>query len=93
MGKSCIRNLDEIIPLKILKKMSLVTSKELVRILRKKKFNGSLVDKLKVYYRPFICPFNELLAFAGESTGFYIKQFKTKRLLWYPHYTIEALKV
>ena len=47
--------------------MSLVTSKELVRILRKKKFNGSMVDKLKVYYRPFICPFNELLAFAGED--------------------------
>ena len=47
--------------------MSLVSSKELVRILRKKKFNGSLVDKLKVYYRPYICPFNELLAFAGED--------------------------
>ena len=46
--------------------MSLVTSKELVRILRKKKFNGSIVDKLKIYYRPLICPFNELLAFAGE---------------------------
>jgi ubiquinone/menaquinone biosynthesis C-methylase UbiE len=47
--------------------MSLVTSKELVRILRKKKFNGSKVDRLKVYYRPFLCPFNELLAFAGED--------------------------
>jgi SAM-dependent methyltransferase len=47
--------------------MNLVTSKELVRILRKKKINGSIVDKLEVYYRPFICPFNELLAFAGED--------------------------
>jgi SAM-dependent methyltransferase len=47
--------------------MSLVTSKELIRILRKKRFKGSIVDKLKVYYRPFICPFNELLAFAGED--------------------------
>ncbi len=26
-----------------------------------------MVDKLKVYYRPFICPFNELLAFAGKD--------------------------
>jgi ubiquinone/menaquinone biosynthesis C-methylase UbiE len=47
--------------------MNSFSSRELVRILKKNKSKGTSLDKLKIYYRPYICPFSELLTYAQEK--------------------------
>jgi len=44
-----------------------MTNKELVDFLKSQNFDGGTVDKLKVVYRPYICPFVELLQFVKPN--------------------------
>lgn len=44
--------------------MPKTSNREIVRFLASKSTNAGLVDQLKIKYRPFICPFADLLEFA-----------------------------
>lgn len=48
-----------------------LSNKDLLRFLQSLQFSSSLFDRLKVYYRPIICPFVELIQLAkqGEKIG------------------------
>ena len=40
-----------------------MTTQELVAFLKKQNVNASFTDKLKITYRPYICPFDKILGF------------------------------
>jgi 2-polyprenyl-3-methyl-5-hydroxy-6-metoxy-1,4-benzoquinol methylase len=48
-----------------------VSNKELLHYLKSLDFKSGLFDRLKVYYRPLICPFSELISIVkkGEKVG------------------------
>ena len=45
----------------------MITNKEIIRFLTSTTINASFVDKLKIKYRPIICPFSILLGYAKEN--------------------------
>ncbi|MBL7910620.1 MAG: class I SAM-dependent methyltransferase [Bacteroidia bacterium] len=47
----------------------MITNKEIIKFLTSTTINASFVDKLKIKYRPIICPFNTLLSYANENTS------------------------
>ena len=47
----------------------MITNKEIIKFLTSTTINASFVDKLKIKYRPIICPFNTLLDYAKENTS------------------------
>jgi 2-polyprenyl-3-methyl-5-hydroxy-6-metoxy-1,4-benzoquinol methylase len=44
-----------------------LSNKDLLRFLKGISFNAGLIDRLKVYYRPIVCPFVELIAMVDEG--------------------------
>ena len=48
-----------------------VTSKELVDFLKRSQVEGRLIDKFKIVYRPYICPFNDLLKEIGSGKSIF----------------------
>jgi 2-polyprenyl-3-methyl-5-hydroxy-6-metoxy-1,4-benzoquinol methylase len=48
-----------------------VTNKELLGFLKSLKFNSGFIDRLKIYYRPLVCPFTDLIGMVkqGEKVG------------------------
>lgn len=44
-----------------------VTNKELLRYLKSLDFESGFVDRLKVYYRPLVCPFADLINLVQEG--------------------------
>ena len=44
-----------------------MTNSEIIKFLTSKTTNAGFVDKLKIKYRPIICPFNDLIDFAKEK--------------------------
>lgn len=44
-----------------------MTNKEIIKFLDSTVVNAGFIDKLKIKYRPFICPFDTLLAYAKDS--------------------------
>jgi 2-polyprenyl-3-methyl-5-hydroxy-6-metoxy-1,4-benzoquinol methylase len=44
-----------------------VTTKSLLNYLKKLDFDSGFFDRLKVYYRPLVCPFAELITLAGTG--------------------------
>lgn len=47
----------------------MITNKEIIKFLTSTTINASFVDKLKIKYRPIICPFNTLLNYANQNTS------------------------
>ncbi|UOK41246.1 MULTISPECIES: class I SAM-dependent methyltransferase [Flavobacterium] len=45
----------------------MIEQSEILNYLKTKSLNLSLIDKLKVNYRPLICPFDVLLKYVGEN--------------------------
>lgn len=45
----------------------MVTNKEIIRFFKNQQVNASFVDKLKILYRPFICPFEKLLSYVKKG--------------------------
>lgn len=48
-----------------------ISNKDLLTFLKSLDFSSGFVDRLKVYYRPLVCPFTELIGLikAGEKVG------------------------
>jgi SAM-dependent methyltransferase len=46
-----------------------MTNSEIIKFLTSKTTNAGFVDKLKIKYRPIICPFNDLLDYAKDRTS------------------------
>lgn len=46
-----------------------MTNSEIINFLTSKTVNAGFVDKLKIKYRPIICPFNDLIDFANGKTS------------------------
>lgn len=48
-----------------------VTNRDLLDYLKSLHFSSGLIDRLKVYYRPLVCPFTDLIGLvkAGEKVG------------------------
>lgn len=46
-----------------------ISNSEIIRFLTSKTVNAGFVDKLKIKYRPVICPFDDLLDFAEGKTS------------------------
>ena len=44
-----------------------MTNSEIIKFLTSKTTNAGFVDKLKIKYRPIICPFNDLIDFAKDK--------------------------
>ncbi|MGB3006842.1 MAG: class I SAM-dependent methyltransferase [Chitinophagaceae bacterium] len=44
-----------------------LTNKDLLKYLKRLKLKTGLIDKLKIYYRPIVCPFVELISFVKEG--------------------------
>lgn len=44
-----------------------MTNSEIIKFLTSKTTNAGFVDKLKIKYRPIICPFNDLIDFAMDK--------------------------
>ncbi|MHA4843899.1 class I SAM-dependent methyltransferase [Flavitalea antarctica] len=44
-----------------------LSNQELLRFLKGISFKAGLIDRLKVYYRPMVCPFVELIAMVAEG--------------------------
>ena len=44
-----------------------MTNREIIEFLTSKTVNAGFVDKLKIKYRPIICPFNDLIDFARDK--------------------------
>ena len=44
-----------------------VTTKSLLKYLKTLDFESGFFDRLKVYYRPLVCPFSELITLAGSG--------------------------
>ena len=45
----------------------MATQQEIVRFLSSKNSDTGFIDSLKIVYRPYICPFDELLGYVGNS--------------------------
>ena len=41
-----------------------MTNKEIIKFLTSTTVNAGFVDKLKIKYRPIICPFNDLINYS-----------------------------
>ena len=48
-----------------------ITNADLLQYLKSRHFEGGLVDRIKVYYRPLVCPFVDLIKLVnpGEKVG------------------------
>lgn len=48
-----------------------LTTRDLLNFLKSIEFKSGLIDRLKVYYRPLVCPFTDLIRLVkdGESVG------------------------
>lgn len=44
-----------------------IANKQLLAYLKSLNFEGGFIDRLKVYYRPMVCPFAELIALVNEG--------------------------
>lgn len=47
----------------------MITNKEIIGFLISRVSNTGFVDKLKIKYRPIICPFDDLLSYVGENNA------------------------
>lgn len=52
-------------------KKTSVTNSEIVNFLSKTTANATFIQKLKIKYRPYVCPFDELLSYAKPSDKVY----------------------
>ena len=46
-----------------------MTSNEIIRFLISRPIRAGLVDKLKIRFRPIICPFEKLLSYSKDKTS------------------------
>lgn len=49
----------------------MATQQEIVRFLSSKNSDTSFIDTLKIVYRPYICPFDELLDYVGNDKNIF----------------------
>lgn len=54
-----------------MKKAKSVTNSDIVAFLSSTTANATFLQKLKIKYRPFVCPFDELLAYPGNKDKVY----------------------
>ncbi len=48
-----------------------MTNKEIIKFLTTTTANATILQKLKIRYRPFVCPFDELLGYAENQNSVY----------------------
>lgn len=51
--------------------MKMVSNKELINFLEKTSINSGFIDKLKIKYRPVICPFDDLLKYISDKESLF----------------------
>ena len=48
-----------------------MTNSDIIKFFTSKTTNARFVDKMKIKYRPFICPFNDLIGFAANKKSMF----------------------